>query len=494
MPQSQDTVRVRWAIFRERFAAAYARFFQPREILVRADGRVAYVTLSSRLQQIAAAVTLVGFVWLAYATVSFLVSERQLADKNDEIERAQRAYAQLMQDVAGAYDQFTQIARNMEANEAELLGLMNGAAGGTDLETLQGRLEDMAAARRTLDDGQAEMRQKLAIFQQDLHSIVDQNKTLTDRILLLEGQLAAVTETRDQAFKRQAELLQQIAVLDRKLETSGVEIGSRDDRIDFLQDMVASLTDERNQLQALRSELTGNLSQLEKRLSAMQASQRVAVEDLAERTMDGVEMVEKTVEMAGLDVEKLLTRAGEEMIGRGGPFVDLATIPDLGAAETVMLQVASLDNAVERWERLQYIMQTIPLVSPVDHYFVTSGFGNRKDPFNGKLARHEGVDMQAELGVPVMATAPGKVVFAGWQGDYGRMVEIDHGLGIHTRYAHLKSIDVQVGDEIDYREQLGSLGSSGRSSGPHVHYEVRVDGVPLDPTKFLKAGRYVFKS
>jgi peptidase M23-like protein len=85
------------------------------------------------------------------------------------------------------------------------------------------------------------------------------------------------------------------------------------------------------------------------------------------------------------------------------------------------------------------------------------------------------------------------VVFAGWKGSYGPMVEIDHGLGVHTRYAHLARIDVKRGDAVDYRGQVGLLGSWGRSNGAHVHYEVRIDGRPLDPMNFLKAGRYVFK-
>ena len=106
---------------------------------------------------------------------------------------------------------------------------------------------------------------------------------------------------------------------------------------------------------------------------------------------------------------------------------------------------------------------------------------------------HEGIDMVGKLRSEVLATAPGTVIFAGWKGGYGRVVEIDHGLGIKTRYAHLYSIEVKVGDEVDYRQMIGKLGSSGRSSGPHVHFEVRYGDKPLDPMGFLKAGRYVFK-
>jgi murein DD-endopeptidase MepM/ murein hydrolase activator NlpD len=138
-------------------------------------------------------------------------------------------------------------------------------------------------------------------------------------------------------------------------------------------------------------------------------------------------------------------------------------------------------------------MRSLPITAPLDNYYTTSGFGRRTDPFNGNVALHEGLDLVSNVGAEVLATAPGTVIFAGWQGEYGRLVEIDHGLGITTRYAHLKAISVEVGETVDYRDQIGLLGSSGRSTGPHVHYEVRFNDRPFNPMNFLKAGRYVFK-
>jgi murein DD-endopeptidase MepM/ murein hydrolase activator NlpD len=92
-----------------------------------------------------------------------------------------------------------------------------------------------------------------------------------------------------------------------------------------------------------------------------------------------------------------------------------------------------------------------------------------------------------------LAPAPGTVIYAGWMRDYGRIIEIDHGLGIRTRYAHLKSISVKVGQTVEFRQQIGKLGNSGRSTGPHLHYEVQVNGKPFDPMNFMEAGKYVFK-
>jgi len=206
-----------------------------------------------------------------------------------------------------------------------------------------------------------------------------------------------------------------------------------------------------------------------------------------------VDEVEKTVAMTGVDVDGLLLRAAHELSGQGGPFIPVKEPPSGTDGTMLMASVASLDGEVGRLETLQLVLRTLPLMAPIDHYFIASGFGIRKDPFNGRFSFHPGLDLANAMLSPVLATSPGVVVFAGWRGGYGRMVEIDHGLGVHTRYGHLARIDVAVGDAVDYRQQIGLLGSSGRSTGPHVHYEVLIDGRPMDPMNFLKAGRYVFK-
>lgn len=230
----------------------------------------------------------------------------------------------------------------------------------------------------------------------------------------------------------------------------------------------------------------------------MQASQRSLMASITERTRTNVGEMTKIIAMTGLDVDDLLARAGEQQTGAvGGPFVPAALTVTSGAsagdARALMASAETLDDQVERWQRLQLVLRSLPLSTPIDHYAVGSPFGWRTDPFNGRAALHEGLDLSGLLKTPVLATAPGQVVRAGWAGGYGRMVEIDHGLGIHTRYGHLSRIDVAVGDTVDYRQEIGELGSSGRSTGPHVHYEVRVDGRPLDPMKFIKAGKYMFK-
>lgn len=131
-------------------------------------------------------------------------------------------------------------------------------------------------------------------------------------------------------------------------------------------------------------------------------------------------------------------------------------------------------------------LQSFPIGSPVPEARITSQFGTRRSPFSGRWAKHHGMDFAAYWRTPVVATADGVVVHAGYKGAYGRQVKVDHGNGIETVYGHLSQIKVRVGDKVCRGESLGLLGSTGRSTGPHLHYEVRLDGKPVNPTKFVQ--------
>jgi murein DD-endopeptidase MepM/ murein hydrolase activator NlpD len=148
-----------------------------------------------------------------------------------------------------------------------------------------------------------------------------------------------------------------------------------------------------------------------------------------------------------------------------------------------------ISGNIHRLAALQRIARTLPLASPLDQFYVTSPHGKRRDPFTKAWAYHVGLDLGAPRNSKVLATAPGRVIVAGPSGPYGKMIEIDHGLGILTRYGHLDSIDVAVGDEVEFRQDLGVVGNTGRSTSRHLHYEIQIDDRAFDPAKFLNAGR-----
>ncbi|GJE61211.1 Murein DD-endopeptidase MepM [Methylobacterium trifolii] len=145
---------------------------------------------------------------------------------------------------------------------------------------------------------------------------------------------------------------------------------------------------------------------------------------------------------------------------------------------------------VEDGARLRRVATALPLRRPTGgEAVVSSTFGTALDPFTRGLALHTGLDLKAESGEPARATAPGRVTAAEPAGGYGNMVEIDHGHGVVTRFAHLGRIAVQPGQVVRAGDLVGQVGSTGRSTGAHLHYETRVDGEPVDPQRFLDAGR-----
>jgi murein DD-endopeptidase MepM/ murein hydrolase activator NlpD len=186
----------------------------------------------------------------------------------------------------------------------------------------------------------------------------------------------------------------------------------------------------------------------------------------------------------GLDMAQM--EAAPPRVGVGGPFVPVKLPANAGTFER---QVYRINITRAQMERLNRTLALVPYRKPVvGEVEFTSGFGVRVDPFIGRPAMHTGLDFRAAAGDPVRATANGKVVSAGWAGGYGRMVEIDHGNGLSTRYGHLSQIVVKVGDPIKIGQVVGEVGSTGRSTGPHLHYETRIDGEAVDPQKFLRAG------
>jgi murein DD-endopeptidase MepM/ murein hydrolase activator NlpD len=186
----------------------------------------------------------------------------------------------------------------------------------------------------------------------------------------------------------------------------------------------------------------------------------------------------------GLDVAQLEAATPRSAIG--GPFVPVKLSADSGAFER---QLYRINISRAQMQRLNATLALVPYRKPVvGEVEFTSGFGVRSDPFLGRPAMHTGLDFRAATGDPVRATANGKVISSGWMGGYGRMVEIDHGNGLSTRYGHLSEIHVRVGDVIKIGQVIGAVGSTGRSTGPHLHYETRIDGDAVDPQKFLRAG------
>jgi murein DD-endopeptidase MepM/ murein hydrolase activator NlpD len=223
--------------------------------------------------------------------------------------------------------------------------------------------------------------------------------------------------------------------------------------------------------------LQNSLDQVERRQLASLTSLEDSLESRARR-MRGV------FTDLGLDIGQL--EAATPRAAMGGPYVPVKISGDAGAFER---QLSRINISRAQVDRLNRTLALVPYRKPViGEVEFTSGFGVRSDPFLGRPAMHTGLDFRAAMGDPVRVTANGKVASSGWAGGYGRMVEVDHGNGLSTRYGHLSEINVKVGDVVKIGQVIGAVGSTGRSTGPHLHYETRIDGEAVDPQKFLRAG------
>lgn len=210
-----------------------------------------------------------------------------------------------------------------------------------------------------------------------------------------------------------------------------------------------------------------------------------AVSKMATQNTDdlrnNIKKINGTIAGLGLTQKTLIKNANKY----SNPFVGAAFSP-LEFDKELDPKYQKLADDLELWHGLAKLNTLLPLGAPVDKVRITSNYGVRNDPFTGKPKKHRGIDFAGKIGTELMAVAPGRVISAGERVGYGTTVEIDHGLGFTTLYAHLSQITVSRGDWVRPGTVVGLGGSSGRSTGPHLHYEIRYKGAPFDPTKFVK--------
>jgi len=231
------------------------------------------------------------------------------------------------------------------------------------------------------------------------------------------------------------------------------------------------------------TDLGGRLARIGAALDTIERRQSAALAQMAERYEGKARKVRGVLADLGL-------KLAQSAPASGGPFVPIRITNDAQGFERALARVSLARSEAQKLDTaLINVPVRVPVTGDID---LTSTFGVRVDPFLHIPAMHTGLDFRGEIGEPVHATAAGTVDSAGWSGGYGRMVEIDHGNGFATRYGHLSEIDVVVGQKIRIGQVIGKLGSTGRSTGPHLHYETRVDGEAVNPEKFLNAGTKLF--
>ncbi len=423
-----------------RIFEAIARATDPREIVLYGGGNVRHLRIARWVQipGVLAVVATVG--WFANVTVVYFGFDKIIQAKNEEIARVIEENTALSSRVSNMRSDITDVAGTLKKSHHNLVGLIN------------------------------------------------QNDTYRAEIENLKKAIGVSEGKRGEQLRRQAALTAKVEGLEKQLEKSEKSSQRVSQNLEETKSQLTTALVDRGAFASARDWLEKRVERLEQRIVFLRQTQKRALAKVNTRTLRDIEKIEGIIKSVGLDPVDLLRAHNPDEYAAGGPFV-----PEGEATASLEDEDALLEKHMAHWQQLQDVLTRLPLIAPMDHYRLSSGFGRRRDPVNKKWARHEGIDLAAKLRAPVLATAEGKVSFSGWQGRYGRLVEIDHGGGIKTRYGHLRRTLVKKGQTVQLGDKIGQLGSSGRSTGPHVHYEVIVDGKKVDPERFIKAGKNVFK-
>ncbi|MDE1174644.1 MAG: peptidoglycan DD-metalloendopeptidase family protein [Parvibaculaceae bacterium] len=417
--------------------------FVERQIYLRQHGQVHFLSLTPRLQMTAAAVLLVSAGWLFWSTFNLLLADRAVEIRNERIKYLQAVHEQQIAALRKRYEtrksaetdaaeQLTDQLKSLETQQDELTGLLKN-------RQLSG--EALDAMRRSVQGKPASAAEG----------------TNARHSQLLAPQALVPRETR-------------MASLDPNSGLTLVPLSSNN--IDAMPDMQAS------------SALPAS-----ERIDRMKARQSALAAGIGDAALGEIDILKRGIARTRVVSADMLMRPAGYQSSRdkpqGGPLLPFTASNDFSTtfsyAEHNLSLLARLENAVAH----------MPLASPLPDYEITSPFGGRTDPFTGRQLFHAGLDLAARYGSVIHAPAPGIVSFAGWKPQYGQLIEIDHGGGFVTRYAHLSEIDVKAGQKVSWQTRIGHLGSTGRSTGPHLHYEIWYNGIVRDPAKFLEAGDYV---
>jgi murein DD-endopeptidase MepM/ murein hydrolase activator NlpD len=464
----------------ERVWAWLHETFPERQVYVRSDGRVQFFTFGPTLQATLAGLCLIFLGWVAFATVNVIFKDRIIAAKDHRFQQTVQTYENRVADLQGSYDEvntalvtaedkFKSAADEIQVKQNTIVSFLNRKQQ-VDATLSKGAaaMPPQASDAGTEDAGTPNDRVDMPAPPSSLGGSSD----LTVSPQPVKPQPRSAKPTR-------ASLLDFGGAVGR---IAGALFGKRQPA-EIDPEVIA------------RHPVLRQLAAQTDRLRRLSTQQTVLMARTQGQVEEGVKEIRLVLKHTGINPDQFAQRI-QEADAVGGPEIPLTSVHIEGIADTAFQEAYLKASAVlEQMTQLLTGMKHVPLTVPVSgpSFERTSGFGARVDPFTGRYAFHPGLDFAGPTGAIVHATAPGKIVWADVRGSYGKMVEINHGYGIHTRYAHLSSILVQVGAKVWEGTPVGKLGSTGRSTGPHVHYEVWYDDVVRNPRNFIEAGRHVLQ-
>lgn len=358
-----------------------------------------------------------------------------------------------------------------------------------ELANYETRLEALSRERDKRAEEAAAAQERFAIALRQVSKMQSALLASEERRRELEKGIGVIQATLKRTVQERDAVREQLAALEAKEEPRLAQAETAQETVET----VAYLTDALSQTAAQRDEMAREAGEARAEADRIAYDKRLMEErhneifaSLEEAVTISMEPLDKVFASAGLDPDDLIRQLQRGYSGQGGPLGPL--LPAVGDSDDPDMERAhKIIRQLDRINLYRLAVEKTPLAIPVrGSYRYTSGFGRRW----GRM--HEGVDLAGPTGTPIVAPAEGVVVFAGRQTGYGNLIKIRHEFGIETRYGHLSRIRVKVGQKVSRGELIGDMGNTGRSTGPHLHYEVRVNGKPVNPMTFIKAARNVF--
>ncbi|WP_296417571.1 M23 family metallopeptidase [Pseudooctadecabacter sp.] len=428
---------------------ALEKRFPEKRLFLRSDTETRFIRLKPETQLMAWTGGVVVVSWTIIATAILLMDSIGAGNFRAQAQRDQATYE----------DRLNALSQERDSRATEAVAAQQRFSSALDqISLMQSELLRSEDRRRELETG-------LEVVQATLR------RTMTDR----------------RAAQEQVAALEAAIAGDGTAPAGFAQNGDAAGTVDLLASALAETAAERDKIASDAEFALSHAAEMELELRLLQERNDQIFRQLEEAFTVSVEPLDNMFRAAGMNPDNVLGEIRRGYSGTGGPLTPLQFSTRGGGEDPDAARANGILGSMDRLNLYRIAAERIPFDMPVTSGFrFTSGFGMRW----GRM--HNGTDFAAPIGTPIVAPADGVVTFAGWSSGYGRLIKVQHAFGIETRYAHLNRMRVEVGQRVSRGDRIGDIGNSGRSTGPHLHYEIRVGGRPVNPMIYIRAGQDVF--
>jgi len=439
-----------------RINLGFERFFPERRLFLKSDSETRFIRLRPVTQAIALAGGAIALGWMILATAIILMDSISAGSGRDQTLRQQTLYEQRLN--ALSQDRDARAEEAARAHDRFNLALEQVAR-------MQGRLLASEDRRRELETG----------------------------IDVIQNTLRRTIKERDEARALAEQANVALASQGGAPKTEAGRARDAVDTLDIMADALAVTARERDLMEGAAEKSAERVEAVMAEKKALQSRNNEIFAKLEEAVSVSMEPLDKMFREAGMSPDDLLKTVKRGYSGQGGPLSPLVLSTSGSVSNPDEVRANAILQGLDRMNLYRLAAFKAPFAMPVNGAFrYTSPFGMRRDPKGAGMRMHDGIDLAGAYGLPIYATADGVVTEAGWGSGYGRLIKIKHEFGMETRYAHLSTLRVSVGDRVSRGDKIGDMGNSGRSTGTHLHYEIRIGGRPVNPMTFIKAANHVF--